>query len=152
VILLGLPRAVQQEDASNYVVRSNRMFKSSADPTNPTEIAREGMRRPGGHDVDDGGSGCRMSEFFPRTSRSQGVYKLVFDWIIFIPNLSAVGDFSGRNPQPRDGTGGIFILRANSYSFFLTRVRNGIHCCMFTLCLILFCNTIIRDERHLGVG
>lgn len=34
----------------------------------------------------------------------------------FIPNLSAVGDFIGGNPQPRDGTGGIFFLRANSYT------------------------------------
>jgi hypothetical protein len=33
----------------------------------------------------------------------------------FIPNLSAVCDFIGGTPQWRDGTGGIFFLRANSY-------------------------------------
>ena len=48
---------------------------------------------------------------FPRTSRSPQVYKLVFDSMefheldeTFIPDLGAVGDFIGGNPQPRDGT------------------------------------------------
>jgi hypothetical protein len=50
-------------------------------------------------------------------------------------------------------TGFLLVVECTVHTFFLTRVRNGIHCCMFTLCLILFCNTIlIRDERHLGVG
>ena len=35
--------------------------------------------------------------------------------------------------------------------FFRTWVEDGIHC-WFYYPLILFFNTIIRDERHLGVG